>query len=79
MFEEFFKLIQEVHPRSQEMDKWRWKKQGKGSFKVSTFYQSLTELGDPTFPWKEVWVNRVPSKVCFFGWAAVKGGNLDNR
>ncbi|GFS40543.1 hypothetical protein Acr_00g0069200 [Actinidia rufa] len=57
-------------------DKWRWKTQGKGRFTVSSFYQTLTGLGDPTFPWKGIWVNSVPSKVCFFGWAAAKGAIL---
>ncbi|GFZ21625.1 hypothetical protein Acr_29g0007870 [Actinidia rufa] len=33
-FEDFFRLLQEVHPISQEVDKWRWKRQGKGSFSV---------------------------------------------
>ncbi|GFZ13043.1 signal peptide peptidase [Actinidia rufa] len=75
-FEEFFRLIQEVQPRSQEMDKWRWKRQGKGSFTVSSFYQSLTGSGDTTFLGKGVWVNGVPSKVCFFGWAKAKGAIL---
>ncbi|GFZ03146.1 hypothetical protein Acr_15g0017540 [Actinidia rufa] len=26
----FFRMLQEVHPISQEVDKWRWKGQGKG-------------------------------------------------
>ena len=51
-------------------DKWRWKRQDKGKFIVSSFYHSLTELGDPTFPWKGIWVNRVTSKVCFLSCTA---------
>ena len=43
---------------------------------MSSFYQSLTGIGDPTFPWKWVWVSRVPSEVCFFGWAATRGAIL---
>ena len=62
-------------PNSQE-DKWRWKCHNNGRFYVSSFYQSLSGIGDPSFPWKGIWVNRVPSKVCFFGWAAAKGAIL---
>ncbi|GFZ09756.1 hypothetical protein Acr_21g0003550 [Actinidia rufa] len=62
IFVEFFRLLQEVNPISQEVDQWRWKRQGNGSFTVSSFYHFLTVLGDPTFPWKEIWVSRVPSK-----------------
>ncbi|GFY88597.1 hypothetical protein Acr_06g0005370 [Actinidia rufa] len=76
VFESFFRLFQEVHPISQEVDKWRWKRQGKGSFTVSSFYHSLMGLGDPTFSCKESWVSRVPSKVCFFGWVVAKGAIL---
>ena len=75
-FVEFFRLLQEVHPNSREADNWRWKRQGKGCFTVSSFYHSLTSLGDPNFPWKGTWVSRVPSKVCFFGWATAKGAIL---
>ncbi|GFS36279.1 hypothetical protein Acr_00g0045080 [Actinidia rufa] len=69
-------LLQEARPNSQEIDKWRWMRQAKGSFTVSSFYQSLTGLGDPDFPWKGIWVSSVPSKVCFFGWATAKGAIL---
>ena len=72
-FMEFFRLLQEEKPISQELDKWRWKRQGKGSFRVASFYHALTGLGDPTFPWKGIWVSRVPSEVCIFGWAAARG------
>ncbi|GFS31727.1 hypothetical protein Acr_00g0018900 [Actinidia rufa] len=41
-FAEFFRLLQEVQPMGQEDDKWRWKRQGKRSFTVSSFYHSLT-------------------------------------
>ena len=75
-FESSFRMLQDVHPISQEVDKWRWKSQGNGSFTVSSFYHSLTGIGDPCFPWKGIWVNRVPSNVCFFGWAATKGATL---
>ena len=75
-FEEFFMLLQEKHPISYEVDKWRWKGQGKGRFTVSSFYQSLVGRGDTTFPWKGIWVNRVPRKVCFFTWAAARGAIL---
>ncbi|GFZ18537.1 hypothetical protein Acr_27g0002760 [Actinidia rufa] len=72
-FEDLLRLLQEEHPISFEDDKWMWKRQGKGRFIVPSFYQSLTVLGDTTFSWKGIWVSRVPSKVCFFGWAAAKG------
>ncbi|GFZ14802.1 hypothetical protein Acr_24g0009920 [Actinidia rufa] len=49
-FVEFFRLLQEVQPISLEVDKWRWKRQGQGSFTVSSFYHSLTGLDDPTSP-----------------------------
>ncbi|GFZ14796.1 hypothetical protein Acr_24g0009860 [Actinidia rufa] len=49
-FVEFFRLLQEVQPINQEIDKWRWKRQGKGSITVSSFYHSLTGLDDPTSP-----------------------------
>ncbi|GFS36239.1 hypothetical protein Acr_00g0044890 [Actinidia rufa] len=75
-FEDLFGMSQEEQPIIHDDDKWMWKRQAKGKFTVSTFYHSLTRLGDPTFPWKGVWVSRVPSKVCFFGWAAARGAIL---
>ncbi|GFZ13080.1 GATA transcription factor 15 [Actinidia rufa] len=66
----------DVHPISQEVDRWWWKRQGKGKFLVSSFYHSLSGIGDPSFPWKGIWVSRVPSEVCFFGWAAARGAIL---
>ncbi|GFS31499.1 acyl-CoA N-acyltransferase with RING/FYVE/PHD-type zinc finger protein [Actinidia rufa] len=71
-FVDFFSALQDVQPVSEEEDRWRWKKQGKGKFTVTSFYHSLSGFGDPTFPWKGIWVGIVPSKVCFFGWAAAK-------
>ena len=75
-FEEFYRMLQEENPSSQDDDNWRWKRQGKGSFTVSSFYHSLTGNGDLSFLWKGIWVSRVPSKVCFFGWVATKGAIL---
>ncbi|GFZ09766.1 hypothetical protein Acr_21g0003650 [Actinidia rufa] len=73
-------LLQEEKPISQELDKWRWKRQCKGSFTVASFYHALTRLGDPTFPWKGILVSKLPSKVCFFDWAAARGAimTIDN-
>ena len=75
-FVELFSALQEACPASQEVDKWRWKRQGKGRFTVSSFYHDLTGMGDPMFPWKGIWVSKVPSKVCFFGWTAARGAIL---
>ena len=43
---------------------------------MSSFYHALTGPGDISFPWKGIWVSRVPTKVCFFSWAAAKGAIL---
>ncbi|GFY81333.1 hypothetical protein Acr_01g0011420 [Actinidia rufa] len=75
-FVDLFKMLQGVLPISQEVDKWRWKRHGKGSFTVSSFYHSITGSGDPTFPWKGIWVSRVLSKVCFCEWTTAKGAIL---
>ena len=76
IFEEFFRLLHEVYPKSQKIDQWRWKRQNKGSFTVSSFYHFLTGLRDNTFPWKGICVSRIPSKVCFFSWVVAKGAIL---
>lgn len=49
-------------------------------FSVSSFYQAQLGAGDISFPWRGVWVSRVPSKVAFFVWLAVHGRilTLDN-
>lgn len=49
-------------------------------FSVSSFYRAQLGAGDISFPWRGVWVSRVPSKVAFFVWLAVHGWilTLDN-
>ncbi|XP_057512846.1 uncharacterized protein LOC130794919 [Actinidia eriantha] len=69
-FEGLFRMLQETQPIIHDDDKWKWKRQAKGKFNV------LKGMGDPTFPCKGVWVSRVPSKICFFGWAAARGAIL---
>ncbi|GFZ12978.1 hypothetical protein Acr_23g0013630 [Actinidia rufa] len=61
-FVDLFRLLQEGHPTSQEWDKWRWKRQRNGGFIVASFYHLMGE-GDTNFPWKGIWVSRVPTKL----------------
>ena len=51
-----------------------------GSIEVKLYYTVLSGRNSHSFPWKSIWKVKIPSKVVFFTWTAVKGNilTLDN-
>ena len=39
-------------------------------FEVSSYYQALLGVCTQSFPWRNIWKQKVPSRVAFFVWAA---------
>ncbi|XP_026430763.1 uncharacterized protein LOC113327856 [Papaver somniferum] len=55
-------------------DSRSWTPSSSGTFSVKSTYLSLSEFprdpSSPPFPYKSIWNNHVPPKVCFFYWTA---------
>ncbi|KAI8026313.1 hypothetical protein LOK49_LG02G00101 [Camellia lanceoleosa] len=45
-------------------------------FSVRSFYRCLVGEVGGVFPWRSIWLSRIPSKVAFFLWTAALGRNL---
>ena len=50
-----------------------WKNYGKGKFNVKSYYISLRDENNLSFPAKEVWGSGNPLKTRFFAWEAMWG------
>ncbi|RVW45169.1 putative ribonuclease H protein [Vitis vinifera] len=69
---EFLHILRGFKP-SLEEDSVLWRKGRSGQFRVKKAYSLLTESDDMGFPYKSIWVARVPTKVAFFAWEASWG------
>ena len=58
---------------SSEEDGVLWKRGGHGKYGVKEAYNGLVVTNACDFPYKSVWVNKVPTKVAFFAWEAAWG------
>jgi hypothetical protein len=68
----FYRCLYSFKFRGHLEDKLWWIPSSKGSFEVSTFYWVLSPPGSVPFPWKGIWRTKVPLRVVFFGWMAVR-------
>ncbi|RVX20330.1 DNA ligase 1 [Vitis vinifera] len=69
---EFLHILRGFKP-SLEEDSVIWRKGRSGQFRVKEAYSLLTKSDVMGFPYKSIWVARVPTKVAFFAWEASWG------
>uniref|UniRef100_F6H3G0 Uncharacterized protein n=1 Tax=Vitis vinifera TaxID=29760 RepID=F6H3G0_VITVI len=55
---------------SLEDDSVVWRQGRNGIFKIKEAYRLLDKSNATVFPARKIWVDRVPTKVCFFAWEA---------
>ncbi|RVW96427.1 hypothetical protein CK203_029768 [Vitis vinifera] len=58
---------------SMEDDSVKWRQGRNGMFRVKEAYRLLDKPNATVFPARRIWVDRVPTKVCFFAWEATWG------
>ncbi|RVX18628.1 putative ribonuclease H protein [Vitis vinifera] len=58
---------------SLEDDSVVWRQGRNGIFKIKEAYRLLDKPNATVFPARKIWVDRVPTKVCFFAWEATWG------
>ena len=68
----FLHILRGFKP-SLEEDSVLWRKGRSDQFRVKEAYSLLTKSDDMGFPYKSIWVARVPTKVAFFAWEASWG------
>ena len=61
------------HRPSMEDDSVKWRQGRNGMFRVKEAYRLLDKPNATVFPARRIWVDRVPTKVCFFAWEAIWG------
>ncbi|RVX20164.1 hypothetical protein CK203_004515 [Vitis vinifera] len=61
------------HRPSLEDDSVKWRQGRDGLFRVKEAYRMLDKPSATLFPARGIWVDRVPTKVCFFAWEATWG------
>ena len=54
-------------------DKMCWTPAKSKSFEVSSHYQALLGVCTRSFPWRNIWKQKVPSRVAFFVWTVALG------
>ena len=54
-------------------DKMCWTPAKSKSFEVSSHYQALLGVCTQSFPWRNIWKQKVPSRVAFFVWTVALG------
>ena len=64
----FFSLIHSHTRRGVEVDKLRWRLNGKGTFDSRSFYHALLAPVAVAFPWKMIWGVKSPRRIAFFMW-----------
>uniref|UniRef100_A0A7N2R8B3 Reticulon-like protein n=1 Tax=Quercus lobata TaxID=97700 RepID=A0A7N2R8B3_QUELO len=66
-------LIYSTKVRGVGSDKFSWKPASSRGFLVSGYYHSLSPSIVSSFPWKLLWLSKVPPRVAFFSWTAALG------
>ena len=61
------------HRPSLEDDSVKWRQGRNGLFRVKEAYRMLDKPNATVFPARRIWVDKVPTKVCFFAWEATWG------
>ena len=62
--------------RGEGHDTLTWKLTKKGVFDVRSFYKLLSGSNNEIFPWECIWCTKVPKRVSFFLWIAIRDGIL---
>lgn len=65
--------INRNYPCIQNEDRRVWTLEDNGSFTVKSCYKHLLPRNKTSYPWKDLWWCKVPSKVVFFAWTALEG------
>ncbi|RVW97672.1 Transposon TX1 uncharacterized 149 kDa protein [Vitis vinifera] len=66
-------IMKESEWPSMEDDSVIWRQGRNGLFRVKEAYRLLDKPNATEFPARGIWVDRVPTKVCFFAWEATWG------
>ncbi|RVW12518.1 putative ribonuclease H protein [Vitis vinifera] len=61
------------HRPSMEDDSVIWRQGRNGRYRVKEAYRLLDKPNAIEFPARRIWVDKVPTKVCFFAWEATWG------
>ena len=69
----FFEMLYSCRISQGIVDHIRWSPSKKGLFEVKLFYKALSSQNYEVFPWKSIWLSKVPPQVAFFGWTAALG------
>jgi hypothetical protein len=72
----FFDRLYSISARHGEGDRLVWNPSKKGLFEVRSFYEELIRKDGPpfpSFPWKNIWRVKAPTRVAFFVWSAALG------
>ncbi|XP_042983152.1 uncharacterized protein LOC122312575 [Carya illinoinensis] len=76
-----FVLLFQIYFLGKLRDKMVRMPTGNKKFSIHSWYKTLCRPnGVDSFPWKNIWKSKVPSKVAFFGWSTSLGKilTLDN-
>jgi hypothetical protein len=72
----FFDRLYSISARHGEGDRLVWNPSKKGLFEVRSFYEELIKKDDPSFPsfpYKNIWHVKAPTRVAFFVWSTALG------
>jgi len=69
----FFERLYSTPIRQGEGDKLVWNLSTRSYFEVRSYYEALSRKDGPSFPWKNIWCAKAPTRVAFFVWSAALG------
>ena len=75
-FYSFFEHVSARIPWGEGDDVLIWQLNCSGIFYMRSFYNSLLIAPSVSFPWQRIWCVKVPKRVSFFLWTAVRDGIL---
>ena len=68
----FMDMIYGTSVKGSGLDKLCWKPEKNKGFTVRGYYKVL-DNGVQSFPWKSIWMSKIPYRVAFFIWSAALG------
>ena len=68
----FMDMIYGTSVKGSGQDKLCWKPEKNKGFTVRGYYKVL-DNGVQSFPWKSIWMSKIPYRVAFFIWSAALG------
>jgi len=69
----FFERLYSTSIRQGEGDKLVWNLSTRGYFEVRSYFEVLSRKEGSSFPWKNIWCAKAPTRVAFFVWSAALG------